>query len=894
MRKTLPTVALFTLVVLQSVAQRVQDLRVPQLQAPTPVEVVLRGMEAQHGIRVFRLNGWLDNYSFSPQQSGAPLLNALDAIFHDTDISFLVEFEYALVFLKDPTLHLTRDSLIQTLTRKKITPMVIGNTNTAGGHTNVRLEGRVIDVAGQPLANATIVVDGGKINIVTDASGRFLLTMKRGPHIIEVRHVNFDPSLFDIDLRGDGELQATMYEEARMLEEVEITDNRTGYETTGATKLDLSDLKRAPVFVGEADIFKQIQLKAGVTTTGEIASGFNVRGGSVDQNLVLYDGVPILNTSHAFGFFSSFNADAVSDVNFYRGGIPAEYGGRVSSVLDIRSRNGNPERWNGSGGIGIISSFLSLNGPIRRNTTTAAVSFRTSYSNWVLDKIKTDYQNLSKTSVDFFDGSVKLSHRFTDKSNLTFSGYISRDAFSLSNDTLYITGNTAATIQYNRQLNTSLSASATLFFGRFAYTMSEPDARTSFDLDYTITYPGIKLDFTKAGAHRSLFGLHATYYTVQPGQITPASAESAVVDRKADREQALEVAGYFSKNITLTTKLSFEPGLRVPVFFTLGPGNVFKYANEIPEATEITDTTSYGNLDVEKVYAGIEPRLTVNYSIDNISSFKVGYHRVNQFLHLINNTSAVTPIDIWKTSNTYFKPQIADQLSAGYYRTLGKTKQFDSFVEVFYKRVKNVLDFRDGASLILNPALEAALLPGTATSYGVEMSIAKIKGRLTGDIQYSYSRSFRQSYATDRQIAINGGRRYPSNYDQPHVATLTWRYGLSRRYFVSGTFTYHTGRPISLPIANYAVQDIPISGFSDRNLFRMPDYHRLDLAFIVEGNHRKKKLWDGTWILSFYNVYGRLNPYAVFYQYSPRGFLEPYKLSIIGSVIPSLSYNFKF
>lgn len=892
MRKTLVTVGLLALVILPALGQRVYELRVANLAEPTPVRVVLDQIQTQHGIRVFYLEGWLDNYMFSPDHSGLLLTDALDAIFQNSDISFSVEFDYALVFLKDPALHLIHDSLIQTLSRRKVTQTVVGNSDTAYGNAHIR--GKVTDAAGQPMTNVVIIIDGGKHNTLSDASGSFSFTLKRGPHILEARHVNFDPSLFDIDLRGDGELQITMYEETRLLEEVEITDNRTGYETTGATRLDMSDLRRAPVFIGEADIFKQIQLKAGVTTTGEIASGFNVRGGSVDQNLILYDGVPILNTSHALGFFSSFNADAVSDVSFYRGGIPAEYGGRVSSVLDIQSRNGNPERWNGSGGIGIISSFLSFNGPIRRNSTTAAISFRTSYSNWILDKVKTDYQNLSKTSVDFFDGSIKLNHRFPDKSSVTLSGYISRDAFSLSNDTLYVTENTAASIQFNRQVNATLSATATILFGKFAYTMSEPDARTSFDLDYEIAYPGLKLDFAKASLHRSLFGLHATFYTVQPGRIKPASVESAVNTRRVDREQGIELAGYFSKNIMLTTKLSLEPGLRVPVFLSFGPGNVFSYANKIPDATEITDTTRYSNLDVAKAYTGIEPRLTLNYNIDNTSSVKVGYHRVNQFLHLINNTSAVTPIDIWQISNTFFKPQIADQLSAGYYRTLGKTKQFDSFLEVFYKHVSNVLDFRDGANLILNPALETALLPGRATSYGVEMSIAKNKGRLTGDIQYSYSRSFRQSYTKEQQIAINKGRRYPSNYDQPHVATITWRYGLSRRYFISGTFTYHTGRPISLPVANYAVQDIPVSGFSDRNLYRMPDYHRLDLAFIMEGNHRKKKLWDGTWVLSFYNVYGRENPYAVFFQYSPRGFLEPYKLSIIGSVIPSLSYNFKF
>jgi hypothetical protein len=383
-------------------------------------------------------------------------------------------------------------------------------------------------------------------------------------------------------------------------------------------------------------------------------------------------------------------------------------------------------------------------------------------------------------------------------------------------------------------------------------------------------------------------------YDFNPGSLKPANPESNAKDIDIRNERSLESALYFSDAFNLQEDVLIEAGMRLSVFNRIGPGTIYKYAPDRPTETwNITDSTQYSSGKIMKTYFGLEPRLSIKYSLSPDDAIKLGYNRMFQYLHLVSNTAAVTPVDVWQSSNSYFKPQIADQISLGYYRNL-KEDMYEAFAEVFYKNVQNILDFKDGANLILNKHLETALLKGKGKAYGIETSVSKIKGRLQGSVNYTFSRSWRKIDGRFSGEKINKGDWYPSNYDQPHVATVNWRYGISRRHFFSGTFTYRTGRPMSLPVSVYEVDGVPVLNFSDRNLYRIPDYHRLDIAFIIEGNHKRKKLWDGTWVVSFYNVYGRRNAYSVFFQNDGSGDLRPYKLSVIGSIVPSLSYSFKF
>jgi hypothetical protein len=679
-----------------------------------------------------------------------------------------------------------------------------------------------------------------------------------------------------------------------LLEEVIISDQAIVNVGIGETSIQTKDLKRAPTFAGEIDVIKQLQTQAGVTTVGEVASGFNVRGGGVDQNLILYDGTPIFNTSHALGFFTAFNAEVIDKIKFYRAGIPAEFGGRISSVLTLTSKEAPMDRWHGGAGIGITSSHFNVGGPIRRDTTSVIASIRTSYSNWMLRSVESNYKNLEKTFVAFYDGSLKFVHKFNADTKLTFSGYASHDAFNLANDTLYNWNNMAASIRLDKALSNNLYSTITLSMGKYTYRMQEEDDDIAFDLSYGISYPTLKIDFNRNGSHELSFGLHNTYYQFDPGHLKPASSESDVIEIEMKGEKSVETALYLSDGFYINPNLHVDAGARLSMFNRLGPGKVYSY---LPGATierhNVTDSTFYGPGDIMKTYFGFEPRISARYLLSVNSSVKLAYNRMYQYLHLITNTAAMTPIDIWQSSNAYFKPQVGDQFSLGYYRNMGGNS-VEFFIEGYYKYVNNILDFKDGTALILNDRLETGLLPGIGKSYGMEISATKIKGRLLGSLNYAYSRSLRQVNGDATSEKINDGKIYPANYDQPHIVNLNWRYGITRRHFFSGNFTYHTGRPFSLPRSIYELDEIAIADFSYRNQYRLSAYHRLDLAFIMEGNHRRKKIFDGTWVISFYNIYGRKNMYSVFFEETKKGQLRSFQLSVIGSIIPSVSYNIKF
>ncbi len=790
---------------------------------------------------------------------------------------------------------------IQTAKReqKKIEKMSIGLAESGARNKKVTLRGQLKDSKNnEPLVGASIYASDIQSGVTTDAEGNFAFTLPAGDHVINLNYVNYEERIIDLSIYQDGQLNMALDESPRMLEEIVVMDKASKEVTTskiGQTQFSMKEIKRQPALLGEVDLIKQIQTQPGVTTAGEAASGFNVRGGGVDQNLILYDGMPVFNSSHVFGFFSTFNAEAIRDVTFYRGGIPAEFGGRVSSVLDITSRDGGFEKWSGSGGIGMISSNILLNGPIKKDKTSISVSLRSTYSDWLINTVQSNYVNLQNSSVTFYDGSAKLTHKFNDRTKLTFSAYTSHDQFRLQGDSTYKWNNLLGSIRLDHAFSSKFTSTFTIGTGNYNYKVIDTDERTGFDLFYQITYPSLKADFQyQTGIHKISFGLQSTYYLFNPGTLEPNSTSSNVVPIKMDEQNSLESAMYLGDGITFNEKIFIEGGIRFSVFNALGPASVNIYAPGVPITTSSqTGVEEYGAGEVIKTYTGLEPRASFRYTLNPNSSIKIGYNRIYQYLHLVSNTTAITPVDIWQPSNFYFKPQIADQVSIGYFRNF-KEKMYEAFVEVYQKKINNILDFKDGADLILNDHLETDLLQGVGEAYGVETSIAKNLGRLTGSINYTYSRSLRTINGEFEEEKINNGNQYPSNFDQPHIVNLVWKYNISRRYYFTGNFTYHTGRPVTVPLSGFLIDNITVASFSERNQFRIPDYHRLDIAFILEGNHKRKKFLDGTWALSFYNVYARKNPYTVFFKDNGDGYMRPYQLSIIGTILPSLSYSFKF
>ena len=854
---------------------------------------VLTDLEKSKPIKFFFQPEWFEPYSVGPGLDGMSLQYALNYLLGGSDVSYQLHYGYALIFIKDRAADAARANIIRdaTLRKKQIRSLALGNRKGFSPGVQLKIHGKLVEErSGRPLRDVIVRVDG-ESRAATDSLGKYELMVLPGEHILSFSLATYEENLIALTAYSEGEVNSTLEALPILLDEVIVSDQQAVNRRVGQTSLSMSALKRMPSMLGEADIIRQVQNQPGVTTIGEIASGFNVRGGGVDQNLVLYDGVPIFNTAHAFGFFPAFNADAVGNVSFFRGGIPAEYGGRVSSVLDISGKEGT-DQWHASGGIGMISAYVAVGGPVDDKTSVMG-SARMSYSDWMLQTIKSAYSGLSKSSVNFFDASLKIAHKWNERSKITFSGYTSADRFSLINDSVYHSANYAANLRYSFKLNQQIDFSAAVDVGRYEYTLTQSIPKTAFDLGYSVTYPSLKLDAHIEGRHRIAIGIHNTYYSFDPGYLNPTAEESNASKIHIPSEQGLESAIYASDGFNLSDKLFVDAGLRFSMFNTLGPGTVYSYAEGKPYAVQnVTDSVSYDRGQIMNSYSGIEPRASIRYILSDNSSIKFGYNRIYQYVHLVSNTAAVAPVDVWQSSNTYFKPQRGDQFSAGYFMS-SRNGRYEAFAEAFYKNVDRVLDYKDGASLILNEHPETALIPAKAYAYGIEFSISRISGRLTGGLSYTWSRSFRQTISTFDAEMINEGDSYASNYDQPHVVQLNWKYNLSRRWYFTGTFVYHTGRPMSVPVSAYIVDHVPVMEFTNRNSHRLPDYHRLDLALVLEGNHKRRKLWDGTWTLSLYNVYARKNAYAVFYQDNGKGILKPYQLSVVGTIVPSLSYSFK-
>jgi hypothetical protein len=896
LRKTILIVALTILTCTVS-AQKTFDAQAVVVNEDQSLLQFMNSIEQQSDFRFFYLDNWLDPFQVSKELNGHPLSEILQRVVQGTEIDVIFLYDYAIIFFKDPQRELERDAIIESAmaNKIKIDKIIVGSQGKISSDTKVKLEGTVRDKTNQtPVAGVTVVVHGQSINAQTDAKGHYQLALPPGDYILSFRFLNYEERMLNLSIYESGTIHVELDEVVTTLNEVVISDQSIVDKQIGYSAIKMTEVNRTPSFLGETDIIKSLQLKTGVTTVSEASAGFNVRGGGVDQNLVLYDGVPIFNTSHALGFFTAFNSDVIGESSFYNGGIPAEYGGRVSSVLSMTSREGSFQKWNGEFGIGFVSSNLTVGGPINRDTSSLIFSLRSTYSDWILNILQNEYQNIEHGSVAFYNGTIKYTQKLKAGGKLSISGYTSRDKFQLTNDSTNHWQNLALGARYGNDLGGDYHYGIGLYVGHYSFKVTEDDPATAFDLTYKIFYPSLKLDVIKDGNHELSFGFHSTFYNFKPGDLRPTSAESNSNSISMPNEMSLESALYIGDAFKLNPRLNLEVGLRLTMFNRIGPGLVYNYQPGAPlEPKNVVDSTQYADGEIMKTYIGPEPRLALRYTLGKHASVKFGYNRIYQYVHLISNTATVTPVDIWQSSNTYFEPQVADQVSVGYF-TESKTGMWQGFVETYFKNIQNILDFKDGANLILNPKLETALLRGTGKSYGVEFSLRKMRGRLEAEINYTYSRSLRKVNGQFDSEKINNGDWYASNYDQPHIVNLSWRLAVIRKVYFSGLFTYHTGRPISIPIAAYEVNHIPVIDFSERNNYRLDAYHRLDLALVVEGSNKKNKRVQGRWTLSIYNVYGRKNPYSAFFDYNVAGAVKPKQISLIGVPVPSLTYGFKF
>ena len=808
-----------------------------------------------------------------------------------THFAYLKQAENSQVRLEDYT---SREKEVEISIENQLFEIGDKNKPTTGKTT---LSGYVrYSETGGALSSVTVSVLGQPGGVQTDAFGYYTLTVPDKRSTIIYKRAGLQETSRQVLMHTSGKLDVQMSEQVFALNEVVITGemgsniNRT---RMGLEKLSIKTIKQTPTILGEADVINVILTLPGVQTVGEASSGFNVRGGATDQNLVLFGDATIFNSSHFFGMFSSFNADAVSQLELYKSSIPAKYGGRIASVLDVSTKQGNKKKLSGAGGIGLLTGRVSLEGPIGKKTAFL-VGARSTYSDWLLKRIPNEtYKN---SSASFYDGQVIIDHEINEKHHLFLTVYGSHDNFELSNGVQYGYGNKNLNFKWKFSLTRNLYG--TFSVGTDNYDFNVGDHKTAlqaYDLKYSIGQEFARLDFTQqtAGKHRFTYGLQALKYRVSPGTLSPSGEESLAIPKTLEKEQALETAAYVADVFTITDKLTLDLGVRFSLYNYLGPRTVNHYIDGLARnENTFTGSDFFGKGKKIKTYNSPEIRVAAKYSFNDNSSVKLSYNSLRQYLHMLSNTTAITPTDSWKLSDSHIKPQFGDQVSLGYYQNLKKGKIETSF-EVYYKRISDYLDYKSGAKLIMNETIETDVINTQAKAYGAELQVKKVSGKLNGWTSYTWSRILQRTTSMLPGEIINGGAYYPGNYDKPHNFTTVANYRFSHRFSVSSVATYSTGRPITLPVGVYDYAGSQRVFYSNRNEYRIPDYFRMDLSMNIEGSHKIKKLAHSSWTIGVYNLTGRKNPFSVYFL-TEEGKINGYKTSVLGTQLPFITYNFRF
>jgi hypothetical protein len=779
-----------------------------------------------------------------------------------------------------------------------LTTIELGRQNAKPGITNATISGTIKDKkTGETLPGVNIYTPDLNSGASTNAYGYYSMNLPVGNHQLIIQSVGMKKVELNVSVYGNDILDYELIEEVIPLKEViiesEKSQNIIGLET-GLDRLNINTIKELPTNMGEVDVMRIALALPGVQSSGEAASGFNVRGGTADQNLILLDNAVTFNPSHLFGFFSVFNPDIIKSIDLYKGSIPAHYGGRTSSVFNIAVRNGNTKKISGSGGISPVSARLSFEGPIKKDKTTFILGFRSTYSDWLLNQIPIDLFEKSKAS--FYDFNASLSHTFNNNNSLTMSYYQSYDDFQLNADTTYQYTNRSASIQWKHMFNQKFFGVLSGVYSGYNYRISSSNEPTqAFNLGFDINQFNFKVDlnyYTQSN-HELNFGLDANYYNLNPGFIDPINSTSLIRSNHLEYENAIDYAFYVSDKFEINSKTSIYAGLRYLIYHKLGPQNAFIYQDDQPKNEDtIIDTLTYNNGELIKTYHGPELRLSFNYLIDLEKSLKLSFTQTSQVLHMITHSIAISPTDIWKLSDEYIPPSRAWQISGGYYQNL-LNNTVEGSVEAYIKKSKNVLEYKTGAALILNEHIETDIIGAEGLSYGIEFFLRKKYGKFNGWLSYSYSRSFLKTTSKFQEENVAQGNYYPSYVDRPHDLSFIANYKFTRRFSISSSLFYNTGRPITLPVSKFLFADKTRFYYSDRNDYRLPDYFRIDLSLKLEGNHKIKKLAHSSWILSIYNVTGRDNVYSVYFVSSEEQ-IKGYKITIFSNPIPTLTYNFRF
>lgn len=767
------------------------------------------------------------------------------------------------------------------------------------------LSGTVIDAnSNETLIGVNVVVTELKTGVTTNEYGFYSITLPTGTYTLQVSYLGYKTIEQTLNLNQNVKNNFNLFGNETTLKEVIITSNKTKIDIKkpemSVNKLSISAIKKMPVVLGEVDVLKSILLLPGVTNAGEGASGFNVRGGGADQNLILLDEATIFNSSHVFGFFSVFNPDAIKDLKLYKGGIPARFGGRASSVLDIYQKDGNSKDFHVNGGIGLISSRILAEGPLVKDKGSFLIGGRSSYAHLFLKLSEEQKDNAAY----FYDLNTKLSYKLNPNNSLYLSGYFGRDVFSLRDSFSNIYGNTTVNLRWNHLFSEKLFSNLSLIYSDYYYGLDLDFV--GFKWDSGIKNYNIKYDFKNyiSDKFKLNYGMNSIYYEFNPGTIRPSKPDSGINFAQLDKKYAFEPALYLNADHDISNKISLSYGLRYSMFYRLGASDVNLYQDNNPvlfnpelkiyeKATPIGQKSFSRNQVIES-FNYLEPRFSAAYQINEEQSIKASYNRMVQYLQLISNTSSPTPLDIWTPSDNFIKPQIADQVALGFFKNFSND-QYSFEVETYYKKVQNRLDYIDGADLIANNAIEQIILNGQLRSYGLELLLRKNEGKLNGWISYTLSRSEQQTPGrTPIETGINNGQWYNSVFDKLHNLAVTSSYTLNDKWSFGANFALQSGQPVTFPTGQYEYLGIVVPSYGLRNKNRLPAYHHLDIAATLTPKSNNNRQWKGEWVFSIYNLYNRRNAASInFRQNADTGANEAVRTSIFG-IVPAVSYNFKF
>jgi hypothetical protein len=890
-----------------------------QLSNATYQELI-KNIESNTEFHFFYDDTLLRNKTFTINIEKVAINQALALLFNPLNIYFNIDKDGHIFLSKDPLLNLMLPD--NYFTGKPYNKPVLNNVNYNEPDENINAQealtdknlyiigeknqssGNIINMAGyikdakngEPIAGASIYIDKPRIGVTSDQNGYYSISLPRGKHILHLQSLGIRDINRQILLYSDGKMNIEGIGSIMTLKNVIISAQKLSNvrgSIMGVQKLDIKTVKQIPVVFGEADILRAVTTLPGVKTVGEASTGLNVRGGAADQNLILFNDATIYNPSHFFGMFSSFNPELINNVELYKSSIPANFGGRLSSVLDINSREGNKKEFTGSAGIGLLTSRVNIEGPIEKDKSSFILGGRSTYSNWLFNLLPDQYKN---SKADFYDLNLLINNQINKNNTIYFTGYISNDHFNLNSDTAYGYGNKNISLKWKHIFTNKFNSLFTAGWDNYSYQINSQKLPISaYQLGFGINQNYFKAHFVynMSSKHNLDFGLNSLYYNLSPGTYEPLGNKSLVVKDVVSNEQAIENALYATDHYTINSKLKLDAGVRVSMYSALGPNAINTYPSGSPRTEDnIVKTIQYPSGGIIKTYGGPEFRIGLRYVIDETMSLKAGYNSQRQYIHSLSNTTAMAPTDIWKLSDPNIKPQMGDQISFGIYKNL-KSNTIETSLEFYYKNMENYLDYKSGAKLVMNHHIETDVMGTQGKAYGAEFLIKKIAGKFNGWLSYTWSRTLLRMNDPTAGAIINKGAYYPSNYDKPHDFTLIANYKFNHRFSMSFNTNYSTGRPITLPIGVFSYGGSLRTLYADRNAYRIPDYFRTDFSMNIEGNHKINQLTHNSWSIGVYNLTGQKNPYSIYYV-SEKGAVNGYKLSIFGAAIPYINLNIRF